>query len=149
MHTKIRIYLLLALSAFTFTATAQTWADTLDSYAREKFLPAKSYHWRWTHAALLNTMVKQYYQCPAEQKPVYLAYVKQAMDKTYSIANGKTPNAVASALGLAFLYKETHDEKYKTKAEKVFADYLKIRRTKEGGVSHLMLFTELWDDTIF
>jgi unsaturated rhamnogalacturonyl hydrolase len=26
---------------------------------------------------------------------------------------------------------------------------LKIRRTDEGGVSHLMLFTELWDDTVF
>jgi unsaturated rhamnogalacturonyl hydrolase len=150
MPNKIKMYLPLALLLFCAGAlSAQSWADTLDSYAREKFLPAKSYHWRWTHAALLNTMVKQYYLCPAEQKPVYLAYVKKAMDKTYGIANGKTPNAVASALGLAFLYKETHDEKYKAKAEKVFADYQHIRRTKDGGVSHLMLFTELWDDTIF
>ncbi len=150
MPAKIKMYLpLLLLLCTGLTTTAQTWVDTLDSYARESFLPAKRYHWRWTDAALLNTMVKQYNLCPAEQRPVYLNYVKTAMDKTYGIANGKTPNSVASALGLAFLYKETHNEKYKTKAEKVYADYLKIRRTKEGGVSHLMLFTELWDDTIF
>lgn len=149
MSNKFRSILSLALLCISLSSLAQTWVDTLDSYARESFLPASSYHWRWTDAALLNTMVKQYEVCPASQKQLYLDYIKKAMDKTYGIANGKTPNSVASALGLAFLYRVTKEEKYKTKAEKVYSDYLKIRRTTEGGVSHLMLFTELWDDTVF
>jgi unsaturated rhamnogalacturonyl hydrolase len=127
----------------------QTWVDTVDSYAREKYLPASHYMWTWVDAALLNTMVKRYDQSQAAQKQVYFDYIKKAIDKTYGIANGKTPNSVASGLGLAFLYGVTREEKYKTKADKVYADYQRIRRTKEGGVSHLMLFTELWDDTIF
>jgi unsaturated rhamnogalacturonyl hydrolase len=142
------LFLLLATLSLTQLCTAQTWVDTMDRYAREKFLPPSHYSWNWQNSALLNTMVKEYDQSsPAQQQ--YLDYVRRAMDKTYSTANGKTPNAVASALGLAFLYRVTKEEKYKRKAEKVYQDYLKIRRTSEGGVSHLMLFTELWDDTVF
>ena len=149
MSNKIRIIFSIVLLSMSLSSWAQTWVDTLDSYARESFLPASSYHWRWTDAALLNTMVKEYDLCPASQKQLYLDYVRKAMDKTYGFANGKTPNSVASALGLAFLYRVNKEEKYKVKAEKVYSDYLKIRRTSEGGVSHLMLFTELWDDTDF
>lgn len=139
------------LSSFFYAQLgfSQTWVDSLDNYARESYLPAAQYKWRWTHAALLNTMMKQYDLCSPQEKPLYLNYIKTAMDKTYYWANGKTPNSVASAMGLAFLYRITKDEKYKTKAEKVYKDYLKIRRTEQGGVSHLMLFTELWDDTVF
>ena len=129
--------------------SAQTWVDTLDNYAREKFLPPAHYHWNWQNAALLNTMVKEYDHSVPAKKQQYLDYVRKAMDHSMSAANGKTPNAVASALGLAFLYRVTKEEQYKLKAEKVYQDYLKIRRTSEGGVSHLMLFTELWDDTVY
>lgn len=149
IRIKIRSCFFLVLFSIAGTSRAQTWVDTLDNYARESYLPASQYHWRWTHAALLNTMVKEYEQCAPAQKQLYFDYIKTAMDKTYAGANGKTPNAVSSGLGLAFLYRITHDAKYKTKAEKIYNDYLKIRRTKEGGVSHLMLFTELWDDTVF
>ncbi len=149
MSGKIRIGFLLALICIAQHTFAQTWADTLDNYAREKYLPASNYKWRWTHAALLNTMIKQYKLAQPEQQQKYLAYIKKAMDKTYTVANGKTPNSVASGTGLAFLYKVTGELKYKTKAEKIYSDYLKIRRTPEGCVSHLMLFTELWDDTVF
>ncbi len=129
--------------------SAQSWVDTLDRYVHESYLPANQYKWRWTHAALLNTMVKQYGHSSATQKLLYLAYIKKAMDNTYAVANGKSPNSVASGLGMAFLYRITKEEKYKAKAEKIYSDYLKIRRTTEGAVSHLMLFTELWDDTVF
>src|SRR4051812_23135112 len=98
----MRTCFLLAL-VFAFTGlSAQTWVDTLDHYARESYLPASHYKWRWTHAALLNTMVKEYNLHPQAEKQVYLDYVKRAMDHTYAIANGKTPNSVASGLGLAF-----------------------------------------------
>jgi unsaturated rhamnogalacturonyl hydrolase len=149
MLNKITSLILLLGFVHTQTCYSQTWVDSLDNYARESYLPAANYKWRWTHAALLNTMMKQYELSNMEQKVVYLNYIKTAMDKTYHWANGKTPNSVASAMGLAFLYRVTKEEKYKIKAEKVYSDYLKIRRTKEGGVSHLMLFTELWDDTVF
>lgn len=144
-----KLYICLFILLCSFGLKAQTWVDSLDVYAREKFLPANHYHWRWTDAALLNTMMKQYDWADEKGKGVYLDYIRTAMDHTMSVANGKTPNSVASAMGLAFLYRVTHEQKYKDKAEKVYADYLRIRRTKEGAVSHLMLFTELWDDTIF
>ncbi|MFN8286257.1 MAG: glycoside hydrolase family 88 protein [Chitinophagales bacterium] len=149
INYSIRSIAFLALLLSCNLIKAQSWVDTLDTYARESFLPANHYHWRWTDAALLNTMMKQYETCPVQYKSYYMDYVKTAMDGTYKWANGKTPNSVASAMGLAFLYRITDQKKYKLKAEKVYADYLKIRRTKEGAVSHLMLFTELWDDTIF
>ncbi len=149
MYQKIRICFFITVLAFVQICSAQSWVDSLDSYARESYLPASQYKWRWTHAALLNTMIKEYMLSKPQQKQAYFDYIKKAMDDTYAVANGKTPNAVASATGLAFLYKVTGNVRYKTKAEKVYSDYLKIRRTKEGGVSHLMLFTELWDDTVF
>jgi unsaturated rhamnogalacturonyl hydrolase len=71
------------------------------------------------------------------------------MDKTYKQANGKVPNAVASGLGMAFLYRVTKDIKYKKACDKIYADYLKIKRTKDGAVSHLPAHRELWDDTVF
>jgi unsaturated rhamnogalacturonyl hydrolase len=146
---KYKAIISIALLSFLQFGFAQTWVDTLDSYAREKYLPAKKYQWLWTHAALLSTMVKQYDLAAPKQKQVYFDYIKKAMDKNMSVANGRTPNDMASGLGLAFLYRVTKEEKYKAKAEKVYTDYLKTKRTKEGGVSHLMLFTELWDDTVF
>jgi unsaturated rhamnogalacturonyl hydrolase len=146
---NLRLYFFIALAGFMIPCSAQTWVDTLDHYARESFLPASHYNWNWVDAALLNTMIKEYDQKPELQKQIYLGYVKKAMDKTYAVANGKTPNSVASGAGLAFLYRVTMDEKYKRKADKVYKDYMQIRRTKEGAVSHLQFWTELWDDTIF
>lgn len=146
----MRVAFIFLTCALWLNSTAQTWVDSLDIYARKYYLPAKRYTWTWQNAALLNTMVKQYNMqgCVAD-KESYFNYVKQAMDKTMFRAHGVTPNGVASGIGLAFMYRITKDEKYKLKAEKVYANYLKIRRTKEGGVSHLVGFTELWDDTIF
>ena len=149
MLKKANLLLLIVLMTVYQLCPAQTWVDTLDNYARLSYLPASHYHWTWVDAALLNTVVKEYEQSPPEKQQIYFDYVKKAMDKTYSVANGHTPNAIASGLGLAFLYRITKDPKYKTKADKIYADYLKIHRTKEGAVSHLMFFTELWDDTIF
>lgn len=139
----------LLLLFISITVNAATWVDSLDTYAREKFLPANKYTWTWQNAALLHSMTKRYEMGNEAEKATYLAYVETAMNKTYRRANGKTPNAVASGLGLAFLYKLTKDEKYLKKCEKIYNDYLKIRRTDAGAVSHLMLFTELWDDTVF
>lgn len=131
------------------TLSAQTWVDSVDLYAREKYRPANSYKWTWQNAALLNSIIKEYEWTDGEKRQQYFNYIKKAIDHSYKPANGKTPNAVASALGLAFLYTHTKQEKYLKKAQKIYRDYLNIRRTSQGGVSHLMLFTELWDDTVF
>ena len=149
MLKKIKLTLFIAAILMSYTSFSQTWVDTVDSYARKSYLPASHYMWNWVDASLLNAMIKQYDLCQPSEKHIYFDYVKKAMDKTYFIANGQRPNAVASGIGLAFLYKVTKDLKYKNKADKIYADYLKIRRTKDGAVSHLVLFTELWDDTVF
>lgn len=126
-----------------------TWIDSLDVYARERYLPPKKFHWNWMNASLLYTMVKQYDQCKDDKKQLYLNYVQQAMDKTYSKANGKRPNGVAAGLGMAFLYRVTHESKYLKACEKIYTQYLQIKRTPEGAVSHLRNDVELWDDTVF
>ena len=129
---------------------AQTWVDSLDTYAREKYMPPSKFNWTWMKASLLYTMVKQYdNNTDAVQQKLYFDFVKTAMDKTYKHANGKVPNAVASGLGMAFLYRVTKDIKYKKACDKIYADYLKIKRTKDGAVSHLPAHRELWDDTVF
>lgn len=145
-----KIVLLLFLFIAVQTNYAQTWVDSLDVYAREKYMPPAKFNWTWMKASLLYTMVKQYdHNTDAAQQKIYLDFVKTAMDKTCKQANGKVPNAVASGLGMAFLYRTTKDAKYKKACDKIYADYLKIKRTKEGAVSHLPAHRELWDDTVF
>lgn len=145
---RIIFVVFLCLSAFS-GLRAQTWADSLDTYSREQYMPPGKYRWTWMKASLLFAMTKQYDNSPAERKPVYLQYVRQCMDRFVNKAGAKNPNGVASALGLAFLYRVTKEEKYKAAAEKVFADYMKIKRSANGGVSHLRGDVQLWDDTIF
>ena len=144
-----RLNILIALSCFAQYGFGQTWVDTVDDYARNAYLLPSKYMWLWTDAALLNTMEKQYDLAPPSQKQVYFNYIEKSVKAGQILANGRTPNDVASGLGFAFLYRATKDEKYKVKADKIYNGYLKIRRTKEGGVSHISLFTELWDDTIY
>ena len=141
--------LLAFLLFWSLACNAQTWVDSVENYAMEHYLPASRYTWTWQHAAFLNTMVKRYEQTDAEERVAYLNYVTKAMHRTMAGANGKSPNAVASGLGLAFLLEETGEERYREVCERIFTQYLAIRRTREGAVSHLMWGTELWDDTVF
>jgi len=141
---------ILALIVFpSFASLGQTWVDSLEQYAMQRYLPASKYTWSWQHAAFLNTMVKRYHQTEADKKTAYLNYVTKAMHRTMAGANGKSPNAVASGLGLAFLFEKTKEERYREKCAKIFEQYMDIRRTSDGAVSHLMWGTELWDDTVF
>ena len=126
LQTK-NVFTLLFVLCLAQSGFSQSWVDTLDNYGRSKFLPPAKYLWLWTDAALLNTMTKEYELAGLEKKQVYLDYVKKAMQQSAIVANGRTPNDVASGLGLAFLYRITKDEKYKTKADKIYNDYLKIQ----------------------
>lgn len=147
MHFRALFTLILITACFSLQA--QTWTDSLDNFARQKFLPPDKYRWTWQSASLLRTMVVQYETSPETEKAVYLEYVRKAMDKKAGRASGKRPNSVASGHGMAFLYKVTGDKKYLAIAEKIFRDYLKIPRTKNNGVSHLRNSPELWDDTVY
>jgi unsaturated rhamnogalacturonyl hydrolase len=130
-------------------AFSQSWVDSVDKHGREVFMPADKYKWDWGQATFLNSLIHLYNTKSASDKKIYLDYVKTAMDATYSVANGKHPNAIASAHGMAFLARVTGDKKYLDKANEIYADYLKIPRAPNGGVSHRAETVELWDDTVY
>lgn len=139
----------LIFSLFLTSLQAKTWVDSLDVYAREKYMPPSKFKWTWQRASLLFPATKQYEFKAENQKDTYLNYVQKAIDKRYGRANGKSPNAVASGLGMSFLAIHQNDEKYKEASNKIYQDYLKVKRTDNGGISHKRKFKELWDDTIF
>ncbi len=151
LYSMLKYSVIVFLLIITYKTEAQqkTWVDSLDQYARTKFLPPNKYRWVWQNAAFLNTVKVQYETTIGTQKDEYLDYIRNAMDRKMIRANGKSPNAVASGLGMAFLARVTNEEKYKKAADEIFEDYNKIPKTEEGGVSHLKRFEELWDDTIF
>jgi len=128
---------------------AQTWVDSVDRHGREVFMPAAKYKWDWGQATFLNSLVHLYNSKSAEEKKIYLDYIQKAMDTTYAVANGKHPNAIASAHGMAFLARITGDKKYLDKCNSIYADFLKIPRAPNGGISHRAETVELWDDTIY
>jgi len=130
-------------------AYSQTWVDSVDCYGREVFMPAEKYKWDWGQATMLHSIIQMYNSKPVANKQIYLDYVKVAMDRTYKVANGLHPNAIASGIGMAFLARVTRDSMYLAKANSIFADYLVVPRTKEGGISHRTETIEMWDDTVY
>ena len=146
MKRLAAVFLLSVTLVFTY---AQTWVDSVETYAMQSHLPASKYVWSWQHAAFLNTMVKRFDQVDSLEKQTYFDYIETAMHRTKGSANGKTPNGVASGLGMAFLMEQTGDELYRSKCQKIYDQYLKVRRTPEGAISHLPITLELWDDTVF
>ncbi|MEZ5001622.1 MAG: glycoside hydrolase family 88 protein [Chitinophagales bacterium] len=134
---------------FTTTLFSQTWIDSLDNFAREEYRPAQNYGWTWQNATLLHAMEIQYEMAPPEEKAKYLNYVRQAMNRNILIANGLFPNGVASANGMAFVYRVTDEYIYLQTAKRVLNDYLNIIRVENGGVSHIAYAPELWDDTVY
>jgi unsaturated rhamnogalacturonyl hydrolase len=118
-------------------------------HGREVYMPAEKYKWDWGQATFLNSL-KQLYNASAEDKrSTYFEYIKTAMAVSDKVANGKHPNAVASAHGIVFLARITGDKNYLNKANGIYADYLNIPRASNGGVSHRAETVELWDDTVY
>lgn len=70
MHLKKTFLFTLILSGSLTICSAQSWADTLDQYARERHLPAYRYLWTWQNAALLKTMAMQYDMHPEPENRV-------------------------------------------------------------------------------
>ena len=130
-------------------AISQTWVDSVDAHGREVFMPAQKYKWDWGQATFLNSLIHLYNTKSVADKKKYVDYIKTAMDATYAVANGKHPNAIASGHAMAFLARVTGEKKYLDKANEIYADYLKIPRAANGGVSHRAETVELWDDTVY
>lgn len=130
-------------------AYSQSWVDAVDRHGRDVYMPADKYKWDWGQATFLNALVHLYKSSPAAEKKTYLNYIQKAMDATYTVANGKHPNAVASAHGMAFLAGITGDKKYMDKCNEIYQDYLQIPRAPNGGISHRAETVELWDDTVY
>ena len=137
------------LLLFSPALLGQNWIDSLDLHGRQVYMPANKYKWDWGQATFLNSLIHLYNAKPASEKGVYLTYLKKAMEVTYDVSNGKHPNALASGHAMAFLARITGEERYKKKANELYADYLKTPRTSNGGVSHRVETEELWDDTIY
>ncbi|MEZ4979886.1 MAG: glycoside hydrolase family 88 protein, partial [Chitinophagales bacterium] len=144
-----KISSLFAIILFLLNTDAQTWVDSLSSFAHEKYLPAQKFKWTWVNAPLLRATVLQYEFSNGDAKNYYLSYIQKAMDNKAIRASGTRPNTVAPAHGFAFLAKVLGQDKYAKLAAKIYADYLKIPRTSVGGITHLARTPELWDDTMY
>jgi unsaturated rhamnogalacturonyl hydrolase len=143
-------YSILLVALFSgFVCFSQTWVDTLDRYARTGYFPPQDYYWDWKNAPLLHAVEYQYENLAPKNQKKYLDYVTIAMNRYLILANGIYPNAVASATGMAFLYRVTGNEQYLDIALRVYKDYKKILKTSNGGVSHIPYAPELWDDTVY
>ncbi len=138
-----------AVSLFPSISRAQSWVDSIEIHGREVYMPANKYKWDWGQATFLNALIHLYNSKSGEAKKEYLEYVKTAMETSFSVANGKHPNAVASAHGMVFLAKITGEKKYLDKSNEIYAEFLKIPRAPNGGVSHRAETVELWDDTVY
>ena len=108
LKESLVIFLLFLFPVVNFAQT--TWVDAVDKHGREVFMPADKYKWDWGQATFLNSLIHLYNSKSSAEKLVYLNYVKVAMDATYNVANGKHPNAVASAHGMAFLARLTGEK---------------------------------------
>lgn len=149
MKKIVFVVCLLLANFYSVIVSAQTWVDSVERSGRIEYMPADKYKWDWGQATFLNSIVHLYNSKPAAEKQAYLDYIKRSMDAAYAVANGKHPNAVASAHGMAFLARITGEKKYLEKAEAIYADYLQIPRAPNGGVSHRAETVELWDDTVY
>jgi unsaturated rhamnogalacturonyl hydrolase len=149
IRTSLLIFWMCCSFTYSVSGSGHTWTDSLDLYARESYMPPEKYKWTWQRAALLDAMLFQYELAEGSDQLIYLHYIQEAMDGVFRRANGKSPNAVASGAGMAFLARVTGEDRYAKAAHKVFDDYQKVRRTDNGGITHKSHFQELWDDTIY
>ena len=149
MNKTIRLSIYCFIFFSSLSGYTQTWVDSVEIHGREVYMPPDKYKWDWGQATFLNSLIHLYNSKPISQKKVYLDYIQTAMDATYSVANGKHPNACASAHGMGFLARITGDKKYLQKFNEIYAEYLKIPRSPNGGVSHRAETIELWDDTVY
>lgn len=150
MIKKIIFFNLIFLLKIVYNdLVAQSWVDSVERHGRAVYMPAEKYKWDWGQATFMNALKQLHDSKPASEKEPYFRYIKTAMEVSEKVANGKHPNAIASAHGIVFLARMTGHETYRQWAEKIYEDYLHIPRAQNGGVSHRAETVELWDDTVY
>ena len=122
------------------------WLASIEQYGTQDLFEPSQYGYNWLDAVFLKAMIARH-EATGEEK--YYAYIRQCVDNTLEQANGNTPNDLAPAMGVAYLYQTTGDGRYLDKTTKVWRGYLRIERSAEGGVSHVYDDIQLWDDTLY
>jgi unsaturated rhamnogalacturonyl hydrolase len=158
MHTMPRKTLVLALLLWgTLHSTlAQEpaspllhWGDSLMQYAMTRYLPAQRYRWDWGEATLLKSVIQR--SQLGKDRAAMDDYIATAMHAVLDRAHGKHPNAVASAVGIAYLLSRdaSRHAALAPVARRILDEYSRIPRAFNGGVSHRDNVLELWDDTVY
>lgn len=146
---KTRILILLSLLAgVPLTAQNRPERELMDITVKEKVTPEK-FIYNWRDAVLLNALADTY-RLDETSRPEIARYFKATMTRFTDKAYGKHPNAIASAVGFAFL-KEIggSDEALDAALERVLGQYSRIQRSVDGACSHRPGRVELWDDTVY
>lgn len=148
-----KIFQILFTGSLLFVSSVQDLAAGNDAFLRRviyDMVPADGYVWNWRDAVVIRGLIEVYDTDP-ELRGEVLDYVREAMLATAPKAHGHHPNGVASGAGLAFLMRAGADQDgyFRSIAGRVFEQYLKIPRAKNGACSHRPDVVELWDDTVY
>lgn len=151
---NIKIYYIIfgaffSIHANRIHAQSQTWVDSLERHGRDVFMPAEKYKWDWGQATFLHALKQLHAANRGNNPEQYVSYISSAMAVSRQVANGRHPNAVASAHGVVFLARTTGDADYKKWSGNILKEYHQIPKTFNGGVSHRAETLELWDDTVY
>ena len=146
---RIRIVILAILLGCCPLAARQSRGVQLFDAAIRRDVPPAQYVYNWRDAVLLKAFTDIGRSVPARHGQV-VDYAAEVMERVAPKAHGVHPNGIASAMGFAFLMEEGRATEATAEAlDRVYEQYLAIRRTSEGGCSHRTSGTELWDDTLY
>lgn len=149
LRMKNRIIILAVLLAgVSLGAQTRPERQLLDVTVKVKVTPDK-FIYNWRDAVLLNALADTY-RLDVELRPEILQYFENTMGRFVDRANGRHPNAMASAVGFAFLKEVGHgSEEIDAALQKVMLQYSEIPRSVDGACSHRPSRVELWDDTVY
>jgi unsaturated rhamnogalacturonyl hydrolase len=131
------------------TTTPVHWGDSLMRYAMTQYLPSHRFRWDWGEATFLKAVILR--SQLGKDRETMNRYVTEAVNCVVDRAHGNHPNAVAPAVGVAFLLSQDSPNRaaLAATAKRIYDEYLMIPRAFNGGVSHRDSVVELWDDTVY
>lgn len=149
MKNRLKAYLLVLTGlSVVLPADGQPIARQVREASVSTLSPEK-YVWNWRDAVLMEANI-QLYRSDREAFADVPDRIFATMDKFAPTCSGRHPNAIASGVGLAFLWTEgLATPQMKAAAEKVYEQYRRVLRTPSGACSHRHNRVELWDDTLY
>jgi unsaturated rhamnogalacturonyl hydrolase len=118
-------------------------------YTLTHHLPGHRFRWDWSEATFLKAVIQR--SRHGKDTATMNRYITQAIHTTLHKAHGTHPNAIAPAVGIAYLL-TLHTPEHTTLttlANRIYHEYRQIPRTPNGAVSHRDTVIELWDDTLY